>query len=188
MFAHPEYAVFSADRLLTRGPLLEALESAWTAMRENHDVIIIDLGRGRPVDFDLRGDLEAVLARHQPAPVKRGPGRPKLGVVAREVTLLPRHWDWLNAQPGGASVALRRLVDEARKAPDDQTSKRQAQNAIYGFISAMGGDRPGFEEASRALFASDRTAFSRHIATWPPHVRETAESLAAFAFGPEQTP
>ena len=112
----------------------------------------------------------------------RRPGRPRLGVVAREVTLLPHHWDWLAAQPGGASMALRRLVDEARKVSTDADRRRAAQEATYRFLHAMAGDAPGFEEVARALFAADDVRFHAGIAAWPDDVREHAEWLATDAF------
>lgn len=108
---------------------------------------------------------------------RRGRGRPKLGVVAREVTLLPRHWEWLAAQPGGASVALRKLVEEARRSQSGRA--RQAQERAYHFMNAMAGDLPGFEEATRALFAGDREGFAERIAGWPTDVREHAAWLAS---------
>ena len=108
----------------------------------------------------------------------RGRGRPKLGVVAREVTLLPRHWDWLAAQPGGASVALRKLVDEARRASGDKDRSAQARDAAYHFMSAMAGNLPQFEEASRALFADDRRRFTGLIADWPADIRDHIVKLA----------
>lgn len=116
------------------------------------------------------------------ADTRRGPGRPKLGVVAREVTLLPRHWAWLASQPGGASVALRRLVDEARRHHAERDVRRQAQDAAYRFMHAIAGDAPGFEEAARALFAAQASAFEEQIAGWPEDVREHAALLAAGAF------
>lgn len=117
-----------------------------------------------------------------PEAVPRGPGRPKLGVVAREVTLLPRHWEWLNGQPGGASVALRKLVDEARRANDGKDRVRQAREAAYRFMSVMAGNERGFEEATRALFAGDRERFEEFVASWPADVRDHAKRLAAAAF------
>lgn len=111
-----------------------------------------------------------------------GPGRPKLGVVAREVTLLPRHWDWLNSQPGGASVALRKLVEEARRAAAGKERIRQAQEATYRFLSAIAGNFPDFEEANRALFAGDRERFDTYTAAWPPDIRDYAQLLATAAF------
>jgi hypothetical protein len=144
---------------------------------------------GRAVDLDLRGSDAEILARlpqdtssdlpvEAPASEPRGRGRPKLGVVAREVTLLPRHWEWLNAQPGGASVALRKLVDEARRANGDKDRAREAREAAYHFMSAAAGNRPHFEEASRALFADDRRHFVALIADWPADIRDHAVALA----------
>jgi hypothetical protein len=108
----------------------------------------------------------------------RGRGRPKLGVVAREVTLLPRHWEWLTTQPGGVSVALRKLVEEARRTHADQDRRRQTQERAYHFMSAMGGDLPGFEEAARALFANDLPRLRELVAAWPVDVRDHAIALA----------
>jgi len=110
----------------------------------------------------------------------RGPGRPKLGVTAREVTLLPRHWEWLAAQPGGASVALRKLVETASR--DPKAERAAARDAAYRFASAMGGDEAGFEEAMRALYAGKRKKFHRQLESWPPDVREHLEKMAAPVF------
>ena len=119
-----------------------------------------------------------IPAEDEEAPEPRGRGRPKLGVVAREITLLPRHWDWLNSQPGGASVALRKLVEEARRGSGDRDRIRSAQEAAYHFMSAIAGNLPGFEEASRALFAYDRRRFGDLIAAWPEDVRDHVIKLA----------
>lgn len=112
----------------------------------------------------------------------RRPGRPKLGVVAREVTLLPRHWQWLNGQPGGASVALRKLVDEARRVNAGKDLVRQARESAFRFMSAMAGNEPRFEEAIRSLFAGNAERFHEMIAAWPVDVRDHAEKLAAASF------
>ena len=109
-------------------------------------------------------------------------GRPRLGVVAREVTLLPRHWEWLGQQQGGASAALRRLVDEARNEHAERDVMRQAKESSYRFMSAIGGDLPGFEEASRALFAQDGADFSNKIAHWPVDVQTHLAWLSRNAF------
>lgn len=136
------------------------------------DFLVFD-DAGRQVDLDLRA------IQHEPSadPI-RGRGRPRLGVVAREVTLLPRHWDWLNSQPGGASVALRKLVEEARRTRGDNDRVREAQEAAYRFLNAIAGNLPGFEEALRALFAYDRRRFADLIAGWPQDVRDHAIQLA----------
>lgn len=144
---------------------------------------------GRVIDLDLRGSDAAVLARlPSPAPEEteepatRGPGRPKLGVVAREVTLLPRHWEWLSSQPGGASVALRKLVEEARRQSSQSDRQRQSREAAYRFMSAMAGDEAGFEEASRALFAGREADFMVAQQSWPADIRSHAIRLAAVSF------
>jgi uncharacterized protein len=143
------------------------------------------------VEIDFRGTAEDVLRRlagqtgtaHDDAPqAPRGPGRPKLGVVSREVTLLPRHWSWLSSQPGGASVALRRLVEEAKRANAGKDRVRRSQGAAYKFMSAMAGNEPGFEEAARALFAGNLERFSELVERWPVDVRDHAKKLAIGAF------
>ena len=121
----------------------------------------------------------------EPEAIPRGPGRPRLGVVPREVTLLPRHWQWLSGQPGGASVALRRLVDEARRASVGADRVRRSQEVAYRFMSALTGNLPGFEEAIRALFAGDGVAFEARVADWPEDVRTYARMLADEAFDRE---
>ena len=152
-------------------------------------IVIFNDATGRSLDLDLRGSDDEIVARLPKAatpPVEpeaqasepRGRGRPKLGVVAREVTLLPRHWEWLNARPGGASVALRNLVDEARRANGDRDRQRAARDAAYHFMSTMAGDFSHFEEASRALFADDRRRFTGLIADWPTDIRDHIVKLA----------
>ncbi|MFK4520417.1 hypothetical protein ABIF20_007782 [Bradyrhizobium japonicum] len=184
------FTAFQGHRRLASGPAGEvALVVKRMTSPPDEPIIIFEDGTGRSIDFDLRGGDREVLARVAklvPSPVEetappsepRGRGRPKLGVVAREVTLLPRHWEWLNAQPGGASVALRKLVDEARRASGDKDRERQARDAAYHFMSTMAGNLPQFEEASRALFADDRRRFTGLIADWPVDVRDHIVKLA----------
>ena len=158
-------------------------------------VVIFDDATTEVIEVDLRGsprDLSRRLERAVPASdgepdEPRAPGRPKLGVVAREVTLLPRHWEWLNLQPGGASVALRKLVNEARHVNRDAERVRLAKEAAYRFMSAMAGDEAGFEEATRGLFAGDPIRFAQHSRTWPEDVREHAAKLAARVFEGSET-
>jgi hypothetical protein len=160
-------------------------------------VLVFDDITSEQLELDLRGTDEDVTRRlAAPAPAAppagsipdepRGPGRPKLGVIAREVTLLPRHWEWLGQQPGGASVTLRKLVEEARKAGADKDRLRQAQESAYRFMSVMAGDRPGFEEATRALFAGQQRRFDDLVEAWPADVREHARKLAAPALASRQ--
>ncbi|MGH6744713.1 DUF2239 family protein [Novosphingobium sp.] len=138
------------------------------ALRGRQDgLLVFDDADGRAVDLDWRG--VPALAQEE-APRRRG--RPRLGVTAREVTLLPRQWDWLSRQPGGASQALRRLVDEARKADGGRTARRTAQERAYRVMSALGGDLPGFEEASRLLFADKLEELAAALAPWPADLRD----------------
>ena len=150
---------------------------------ERASVLIFDDHTSQVVELDLRGSTDDVLQRLPTSDDgSRRPGRPKLGVVAREVTLLPRHWDWLALQPGGASVALRKLVEQASRDNQEQDRIRIARESAYRFLSAMAGNEPGFEEATRALFAGNRERFEQETETWPADVREHARKLAAASF------
>lgn len=171
---------FAADRLVARGTLAEATPAIHAAVQEGRDVLVFDAAEGRVIDLDLRGTAADAVARLAPPPEaeKRGPGRPKLGVVPREVTLLPRHWDWLAAQPGGASVALRKLVEGALKDAEGPDRARLAKEATYRFMTALAGDKPGYEEATRMLFAGDWTAFDAAVKGWPTDVQEAVRAMA----------
>jgi uncharacterized protein len=178
------FTAFEGLRRLASGPLTEIAPAIKRAeARAAEPISIFSDATGRAIDLDLRGSVDDMLkwlgkATEEPGSEPRGRGRPKLGVVAREVTLLPRHWEWLNAQPGGASVALRKLVEQARRANGDKDRSRAARDAAYHFMSAMAGNLPGFEEATRALFADDRRRFVGLIAAWPADIRDHAVKLA----------
>jgi hypothetical protein len=190
---------FEGTRLLAAGPLIEVLLAVKNAIEGGSAgaVLIFDDTTGQATDFDLRGTKSDVIARLSKPPIAatestvsarpsaepeafepRGRGRPRLGVIGREVTLLPRQWEWLATQPGGASVVLRKLVDEAKRNNGGIRKQRAAQEAAYHFMSAMAGNMPGFEEATRALFANDRPRFERQVSIWPEHVRAYAQRLA----------
>lgn len=191
---------FEGSRLLLSGPLTEVALAVKAAMAwEAADPILtFDDATGRVIDLDLRGTKAELIARLSQAPRSdqapspqadtdetedtpkeaRGRGRPKLGVIGREVTLLPRQWEWLAAQPGGASVALRKLVDDARRNSGGAQKTRAAQERAYHFMLAIAGNLPGYEEATRALFANDRPRFEQHIAGWPSDVAAHAIRLA----------
>ncbi len=186
------YTAFSADRCIASGTLEVVAPAAWTALRADPEAPLVVLSdeTGRVVELDLRGNGREVQARyaHGPgqgtdeaaAPPKRG--RPSLGVVAREVTLLPRHWDWLASQPGGASVTLRKLVEGARRGSARTDRVRLAREASYRTISVLAGDMPRYEEALRALFAGDEDRFVDTTEGWPADIRSHARRMAADAF------
>jgi uncharacterized protein len=191
----PAYIAFEGERRIASGDLGDVARAAKQTLDRHKEasVLIFDGRTSGPVDLDFRGTVDDVLARlpKQDPPsialdtavaAPRGPGRPKLGVVAREVTLLPRHWDWLSQQKGGASVAIRRLVDDARRTSEDRDRVRHAQEAAYRFMSAMAGNRPHYEDAIRALFAHDPSRFGELIAEWPADVRDHVSRLAERAF------
>lgn len=155
------YTAFAGYLMIARGEIKEVLRETKNSMDggETGAILIFDDYTGAQIDFDLRGTKDEVVARLSShphfalkTPDKAGPGRPRLGVVSREVSLLPRHWEWLEEQPKGISATIRRLVEEAIKAGSKSPNPReQAINAAGKFMWAMAGNLPGFEEASRAL-------------------------------------
>ncbi len=177
-----QWIAFTGDRRLVSGPPEAVALAAHAAQAADPHarLLILDARTARVVEPDLRGSAEAVRARLAAPP--RGPGRPKLGVSAREVTLLPRHWDWLAAQPGGASAALRRLVEQASREGSARDRARAAQEAAYRFLTVMAGDREGYEEAARSLFARDRAGFETRVGAWPDDIRDEALRFAEEAF------
>jgi hypothetical protein len=190
MTSHPDtHTAFLGARRLAAGSLHAVALAVLRAQRDHPDAmpLVFHDATGRQIDLDLRGNPDEVAARYpQPPtapappaePEPKGRGRPRLGVVAREVTLLPEHWDWLGAQPGGASVALRKLVHEARRANADRERARQAQERAWHVMSALAGNLPGLEEAGRALFAGDREQLAQRVASWPADVGAYVLALA----------
>lgn len=170
----PRFVAFAGAARIAAGPLAEAAVAARRAFdrEDGPTVLVFDAATGEVQDLDLRGTETEVCARYAPSPAAPRRGRPKLGVIAREVTLLPRHWEWLASQPGGASVALRRLVEDARKRERGSDGARLRREAAYRFMSAMAGDLPGFEEASRALFADDGERLGTCSGSWPQDIRD----------------
>lgn len=192
------YTAFIGMRQLASGPLIDVALAVKAKEAEKGDPILtFDDRSGAVIDLDLRGtgtEITARLAGFEKADnvtssiesrtnadgAPRSRGRPKLGVIAREVTLLPRHWEWLASQPGGASQALRRLVDEARRADGGQTQMKAAREAAYCFLSALAGDLPGYEETIRALFAGNAEVFGDLMTAWPSEIKTYALKLAGL--------
>ncbi|MBL8176073.1 MAG: DUF2239 family protein [Bryobacterales bacterium] len=171
---------FAGTKRIAEGTLAEVSLAAKRVLFEGTvgSVLLFDCETGQQVDIDYRAPEEVA----EPAAEVRKPGRPKLGVVAREVTLLPRHWEWLGSQPGGASVALRKLVEEAGRKSEGPDRVRKAREAVYRFVTAMAGNEPGYEEALRALFAGDGDRFRMYASAWPADVRDHACGMAGAAF------
>jgi hypothetical protein len=188
----PSFTAFVHDRRIASGQLLAIALAVKAALEAGADgqILVFDDADARQIEVDFRGAPEEVRQSAELAlavanageGARRGPGRPKLGVVAREVTLLPRHWAWLAEQPGGASVALRKLVEEASRDKSGRDRRRRSQEATYRFLSAMAGDRPHFEEATRALFAGDKQKFIDCAQAWPRDIADYARLLGKDAF------
>jgi hypothetical protein len=197
-----ECTAFAGSRCIASGNLLHVAVKTKKVIDsgENEAILIFNNSDSMLIELDFRGsiyDLKQRLHNLSLAPhingmdsaaevaqqrMTRRPGRPKLGVVPREVTLLPRHWEWLANQPGGASVALRKLVEEAKRTSIHKDEKRQSQEGTYRFMSAMAGNFPGFEEATRALFAGETTQFNELVDAWPVDIKSHAKKIAASAF------
>ena len=160
----------------------EVIELDWRGTAEEFAARLAFLfpDASQAADAQPRSDVEA--GAHVMAGAPRGPGRPRLGVVAREITLLPRHWEWLGSQTGGASVALRKLVEVARRSSEVKDRVRLASAVGYKFMSTMAGHEPGFEEASRALFAGDQAGFEALISGWPVDVQTHLKKILVDAF------
>lgn len=190
------YTAFAGMRKIATGPLADTVAQAKAHIDAGgtEPVLVFEDRTGTQLDFDWRGtpdDVRLRLAAHPhfapplPPAERSGPGRPRLGVVSREVSLLPRHWSWLATQPGGASGTLRRLVDEARKREPDRDRQRRAREAASRFLWAVAGNLPGFEEASRALFAGNDARLSSLVDAWPADVREHLAALLAHGAAPD---
>lgn len=164
---------FSNGRLVAEGPLETALRQtkAFLERSKEQSVLIFDDSTGEQVDFNFQGSADQVVERaFRPTP-RRGPGRPRLGVVSREISLLPRHWEWLDNQPHSASATIRRLVEGARKNNPLAGSAQRRLEAAGRFMWAIAGDFPSFEEASRALYAHDWDSVEKLISDWPVDIR-----------------
>lgn len=196
--ATPDYIAFTGNQRLIAGSLQDVVLEVKSAAEADPlvNILVFNATTSEQIDFDTHGTRDDVLQRlapllqvkasdsdseNDPSP-PAGPGRPRLGVVAREVTLLPRHWEWLSKQPGGASVTLRKLVENARRENQESDRLRDAKNSVYRFMSAIAGNLEGFEEASRALFASNHELFKRKIAEWPTDIRAHLQALSSNAF------
>lgn len=188
----PSCTAFLGARRVAFGPYDDVAKSLAVLDLSAGGLLVFDDATGAQVDHPWppgHGTAPAEVGTGQSEPTAAPQvGRPRLGVVAREVTLLPRHWEWLAQQPGGASAALRRLVDEARRTHATRDGWRQAKERAYRFMSAIAGGFAGFEEASRALFAHDAAAFALSMAAWPPDVQAHLTWLARDAFAPEAAP
>ena len=183
------HIAFIEARAVAAGSLQEVVATLKRRFdRDESDVaLVFEVETGRQLDFNLRGTEAEVLAR-EASVGPSGPGRPRLGVTSREVSLLPRHWDWLEQQPNGISAAMRRLVEDAMKSEPGKQQARRIRAAVSHVLSALAGNRPNFEEASRALFAGDVPGFEALVRRWPKDVREFVVGRARAAAALDRAP
>jgi hypothetical protein len=177
------YSAFDGLTHIATGDLATVVGRAKEYLHD-HDatsVLLFDNRTGGRDEIDEHRDVDELLRRAAPKEGTRGRGRPKLGVECGEVCLLPRHWEWLAAQPRSASATIRRLVDAARKAETPEDRLRERIDAIGAFMWAVTGDLPGFEEATRALYARDWARFDTFTADWPEDVRDHLQRLRTYA-------
>jgi hypothetical protein len=183
------FIAFAGTRRIASGGIQEVASKVKKMLDSGEEaaVLIFDANSSETIEIDFRGTVEDVQKKLMKKPdlvmpqKNRGPGRPKLGVIGREVTLLPRHWEWLDEQPGGASVVLRKLVESAKRDNRENDRARRAQEAAHRFMTTMAGNFPGFEEASRAFYAGDQHRFDAFIKLWPRDIREHVKKLVAVA-------
>jgi uncharacterized protein len=190
MDAQENYTAFEGTTRLYRGTFQEVVLKVKERLgrAENSSVLIFSNNTGKTMDFNFQGNMKDTLKRlekfvstQEPRPIS-GPGRPKLGVISREVSLLPRHWEWLASQPSGASATIRKLIEEAKKKSSTRNSVKHVQECVYRFMSVIVGDMKGYEEALRALYKADRKNFLLHIQDWPTDVRTHVIEMAKPVF------
>jgi len=176
------YTAFAGVRRVAAGTLADVLPVLKRRFDRNRSeiVLVYDDATGRQVDFDLTGPLDEVLERALPT-ASRGPGRPRLGVTSREVSLLPRHWEWLEHQSSGTSGALRRLVERGIAHQPGRERARRIRAALSTVLTAMAGDRPNYEESTRAMFRGDVNGFEALVKRWPRDIRTYAVERARAA-------
>lgn len=191
------FTAFSGSALIATASLSDvALKVRACLEQAQSPILIFEDGTGKQIDLDLSGSEQDILARiaarqcgHEgvtPEAPRSGPGRPKIGVVCREVSLLPRHWEWLTEQSGGASATLRRLVEQTMKVSQEKDQARVSRAAAYRFMWAMAGDLPGFEEASRAFNRKEYQRFDALIESWPPDIKNHICKLVTVAIADEK--
>lgn len=181
--AEMQCVAFDGFDLIARGGPGDVIEGLKSVQDDGRVATVFEMETGHIVEFDLRGGVQDILARLPvEAHAKKGPGRPKLGVASREVTLLPRHWQWLATQPGGASVSLRKLVESAMRSAEAPDRVRKAKEATYRFMTTLAGNLDQYEEAVRHLFNANAAAFERATAHWPADVRQISNEMARAAW------
>ncbi len=183
------FSAFDGHQLLFKGAFSEVVLKIKKRIGKdsNSSILIFSDATGKTMDFNFQGTEKDILKRLEVFVTEKsqpleGPGRPRLGVVSREISLLPRHWEWLASQPGGASATLRKFVDAEMRKSSDGPSVQQAQERAYKFMNVMAGDLEGYEDALRALYRKDKKQFTASIKNWAPDVKTYVVELASPVF------
>ncbi len=184
------YTAFEGHKLLFRGKLHDVVLKIKKKLgkSDNSSVWIFNDLTGKIMDFNFQGSEKDVLKRleifssEDAKKASTGPGRPKLGVISREISLLPRHWEWLAGQPSGASATLRRLIEDAKKKSQGSHNIKQLQERSYKVMSVLAGDLGGYEEALRALYKRDEKKFYQQMKDWPQDVKDHLNELSKPIF------
>lgn len=172
-----EYVVFQGTRLIARGNMLETALAVYNAYKDKTSapVVALDSVTSELAEPDLRGGEDGIRARYgveADLHETKTRGRPKLGVTAREVTLLPRHWEWLESNHSGASAKLRELVETAMRASAGKDRQSHAVESLERFTNALAGDLPNAEEVSRAFYKGRMKDVIKLTADWPSDLLE----------------
>lgn len=182
------YTAFEEFKIVSQGTLDDVAISVKHRLKEqgSSNILIFSDSTGRQIDLDLSGTDKQVLDRLKvfttsSVQTQSGAGRPKLGVLPREISLLPSHWEWLLNQEGGSSAVIRNLIDEKMKTQLIHKNKI-AQERTYKFLSAHAGNLPSFEDAVRFLYRKDKKKFMDQISGWPKDVLKYTLSLSSDAF------
>lgn len=186
------YAAFKKEKLIAEGDLKKViLKTKRELMRSPESAILIFSNEtGKTMDFNFQGSENEVLSRLEVFlepkieidPKEKKVGRPSLGVISREVSLLPKHWEWLACQSGGASAEIRRLVEKAMKQTQAASTVKMAQEKTFRFLNTIAGNFPNFEEAIRSLYRRDLNAFEQIIKFWPVDIKDHALHLSKHAW------
>lgn len=174
------YTAFRGDtRIIT-----DSLFNVALALQKQSEmnVLVFNDQTGQQIDLDLSGSEDDLKQRYTEVEYVKKVGRPKLGVISREITLQQKHWNWLDQQSSSASAVIRKLIDKELNDPSSESNIMLAKQAIDHFMLAMLGNMPNYEEATRALYQGNKSHFLALIHNYPKDLKVYLELKAQTAF------